>query len=181
MSKRIKYSNRGDAFEIQISAKKLWYPLIFFAVWLTGWTIGIVFAFGALFYGSHPEKMLFLLVWLCFALVFEVLVAYIWSWMAFGKEIVRIAPGNLFYKKELFGYGRTKTYATNSIIDLRASGSFDSPFDTSFKALGRFWGLTGGNVAFEYEGATCRFGIWLTEPEARQVVEKIREFLGSKT
>ena len=150
--------------------------MIFLPVWLTGWTIVGVAAIGAsLFHTKSPAP--FLILWLCGWLLGEVMLTYIFCWMAFGKEIVKISKGELGFKRDLFGFGKIRTFAINSIQDLRAAGSFMNPFSARFTAMFEFWGLAGGNVAFDCNGKTQRFGIWLTEPEAKEVVAKLKPYL----
>lgn len=117
----------------------------------------------------------FISLWLVGWLLGELWAIYSWFWTAFGKEIVRIGEGTLMIKRDILGYGRTRSFPIGSVTNLRATGIFPT---TSY------WGnyftqmkLTGGTVAFDSRGETHRFGIQLTEPEAQEVVRDLTPYL----
>ena len=65
-----------------------------------------------------------------------------------------------------FGLSYLRNMRTN------AYGGYN-PFD--FSSAGRFWGFSGGTIAFDYGAKTYRFGIGLDESEARHIVAKVKE------
>jgi len=105
-------------------------------------------------------------------------ILHIWLWQAFGKEVVTVGNGSLALGKNLFGFdrfARIRRFDIAQIQNLRASGPFGS--FCGWSSMLKFYGLTGGVVAFESGGKTHRFGIQLQEDEARQVVQDFQPYL----
>jgi hypothetical protein len=180
MSERISCEDRVTELTIRIKMKRMAWPSAFLPIWLAGWTLGGVFVIYMLISGKAGEAAWFLLIWIAFWAVAEAFAGYTWLWMAFGAEVLWTDRDRLTIRRELFGRGRVHTYGVRGVSRLRAAGQFGaamSPFSHSWSAAWAQWGLTGGNVAFEHEGKTVRFGIWLEEDEAHEVVERLRPFL----
>jgi hypothetical protein len=119
----------------------------------------------------------FLSLWLTFWLLAEAWGIYWWLWSAFGKEIVTIKEGSLGIKRDILGYGRTRTFPVGSVTNLRASGFFpsNSYWDNYLVQLK----LAGGTVGFDTQGQVKKFGIQLSEPEAQEVVRELKPCLPS--
>ncbi len=117
-----------------------------------------------------------MVVWLVFWGAAWLWTAYVWLWMAFGKELVTISYGNLVLRMDILGYGRSKVFPVSEVSNLRASGLFGSPL----RGWSRAWdayGLSGGVIAFDSGGKTHRFGVQLEEDEAQHVVAQLAEHL----
>ncbi|RJP66362.1 MAG: hypothetical protein C4532_16245 [Candidatus Abyssobacteria bacterium SURF_17] len=175
MGKRVSYSDEGIAFEVRIAVKKQLFALLFLPVWLAGWTIGGITAFKQVVSDTPTEARTFLIVWLLGWFLGEVFAVYTWCWMAFGKEIIRVGSGLMTVRRAIGTLGRSKTFQTMYISDLRAVGYFGNlrSLSTNMAMLS----ISGGTVAFDYQGKTHRFGIQLEEQEAREVVERLRPYL----
>jgi hypothetical protein len=157
--------------EIRITSPKNIFMLLFTALWLCGWTVGGVDAISQVFSMSGKEAW-FLILWLCVWVVGEFFFLYVFLWGAFGYESVRIGQGIMNIRRAIFSYGLSKNYPLSGVSNLRASGLFGSPMSWRFGMT--YWGISGGNVAFEYAGKTRRFGINLNEDEANQLVIAIK-------
>ncbi len=161
--------------EIRIASPKNIFLLIFLPIWLSGWTVGGVVAIKQVISGGAKEELLFMLIWLCFWLVGELLVLYVFLWGAFGREIISIQRGILKIKRSIFGYGPSKDYQTTKVSNLRASGLFPSMMSWSFNMS--YWGVSGGTIAFDYDGKAQRFGIHVSEDDANQLVSHLKDRL----
>ncbi len=149
--------------------------LIFFSFWFVCWTVGGVTAVVFLLHPDSGPPVLLMVLWLVVWAAAELGVGYVWLWRAFGKELVTVGYGNLILKKDILGYGRSKVFPVSQVSNLRASGLFGS----FLRGWGwsKFYGLSGGVIAFESGGKTHRFGIELEEDEARQVVAELANHL----
>lgn len=178
MSKRISYLDQDGAIEVQIKTKKQYFLLVWIAIFLTAWTSVGCGAIYSIIYGKgtdKPEDIVFAIIWLGGWLVGEFWLGYEFFWRAFGKEIIKTTSDSLAIRREILGLGRTKSFKLNRISNLRIAGLFmgePAVFKSSVVS-----GLSGGNISFDYNGKTERFGIFLSEPEAREVVEKIKSYL----
>jgi hypothetical protein len=157
--------------EIHISSPKNIFMLIFLPIWLTGWTIGGVVTIGVLVTGKAKEAW-FLVIWLCGWIVGESFALYTFLWGLFGFEVITVEFGNLKIKRSILGYGPSKNYEISKLSNLRASGFFGPMM--SWSSGMAYWGLSGGTIAFDYEGKTKRFGISLNEDDSNQLVEALK-------
>jgi hypothetical protein len=81
----------------------------------------------------------------------------------------------LSIKKDILGYGRTRSFPVRSIRNLRPSGVF--PSNSYWENYLVQLKLAGGTVGFDVHGRTKKFGIQLTEPEAQEVAEELKPYL----
>jgi hypothetical protein len=81
----------------------------------------------------------------------------------------------LSIRHDILGRGWEKRYRISKIENFRAAGHFGSMM--SWRGNMAYWGITGGTVAFDYEGKTKRFGINLKEAEASQLVVHMKSLL----
>jgi len=161
--------------ELHILAKKDWGSLIFTPVWMVFWTFGGIMAMKWLVHPGPSTPSAFISLWLTFWLLAEVWVIYWWLWTAFGREIVTIREGALSIKRDILGYGRTRSFPVGIVRNLRPSGLFlsSSYWDNYLVQLK----LMGGTVGFDVDGQVKKFGIQLTEPEAQEVVRELKPHL----
>lgn len=158
--------------ELLILAKKDWGSLIFIPVWLAFWTFGGITAMKWIIHPGPSTPRAFITLWLAGWLLGEVWAIYWWLWSGFGKEIVTIKEGELRIKRDILGYGRTRSFPVGSIKNLRASGFF--PSDSYWENYLAPMKLAGGTVGFDVQGHVKKFGIQLTEPEAQEVVRELK-------
>lgn len=163
--------------ELHILAKRDWSSLLFTPVWLGFWTFGGIMVMKWLIYPGPSTPRAFLSLWLTFWLVAEVWAIYWWLWTAFGKEIVTIREGIFGIKRDILGYGRTRTFPIGSVRNLRASGFF--PSNSYWENYLVQLKLAGGTVGFDAQGQIRNFGIQLTEPEAQEVVRELQPYVPS--
>ena len=117
----------------------------------------------------------FITLWLAGWLLGEVWAVYSWLWSGFGKEIVTIREGALSIRRDILGYGRTRSFPIGNVSNLRASGFF--PSDSYWSNYLVQLKLAGGTVGFDVQGQVKKFGIQLTEPEAQEVVRELKPYL----
>lgn len=157
---------------IRISSPKNFFILVFVPMWIIMWTIGGVSAVMQFMASGNKEEALFLLVWLGFWVAAELFALYVFLWAAFGYEMIAVEFGNLKIKRSIFGFGSEKSYQISKIANLRAAGFYMEPMSLEFSMA--YWGLTGGTIAFDYEGKTVRLGIGLEEGDANQLVGELK-------
>lgn len=164
--------NTADGLEVVIPANRNAFILLFLSAWLVGWAFGEVSAAQEVLSGRAGGASLFLVAWLAMWTVGGGWAIYTWLWMAAGKEIVSLRPGELCLKRDTFGLGRTHEYDLAQVKELRVSPQVADPFGWSGGM--RFWGLGGGLVAFDYGAKTFRFGGSVDEAEASQIVAELK-------
>ena len=122
--------------------------------------------------GAHTFN-LFLIAWLGAWTVGGGVAGFLWLWMVFGKERIGLRRDALTTKKDILGFGRVREYDLLHVSHLRVAPITFNPFD--FSAALQLWGLGGGPIAFDYGAKTFRCGASIDEPEARDVVKRLRE------
>lgn len=166
-----------DGLRIAIAARRNWFMILFLSAWLGGWTMGEVSAIGQLASGNAEGNHLFLVFWLAGWTLGGAWAMTTLLWSLFGKEIVTVGSAGIAYRVEIFGLGRTRSYASNHISGLRpadfTSGGIMNPASTAPP----FFGEPSGPIAFDYGADTVRLGRSLTEAEARLLMTKLRERL----
>jgi hypothetical protein len=130
----------------------------------------------ALLAGSAGSSAPFLVVWLAGWAAAWAFTGGVWVWHAFGREVVEANSDNLTISVMVGGWTISRRHFEPSLIsNLRAKGWFGNFY--SFRQSFVWWGITGGTIAFEYQGRTHRLGIQLEEWEADNVVANLRPFV----
>jgi hypothetical protein len=104
-------------------------------------------------------------------IVFFLLVTVVrrWLWNVCGKEIVTLSEKKLMVRYEIFSVGWHWSYNLDGVSNFR----FAPPVD-------RYWIHEHRTVAFDYEFMPRRFGLYLTAPEAAQLIAVIQGYMGSQ-
>lgn len=175
MSRRVLKLPSTSGLELHILPRKEWASLIFLPVWIAFWAFAVVLVMKWILHPGPSTSRGFLGFWLAVWILGGASAVYQWLWIAFGKEVVEVREGSLTIKRNILGYGGTRSVPLGSITNLRASGIFPSTsrlenYLTQMK-------LRGGTIGFECQGRTVRFGIQLTEPEALEVVQELKPWV----
>src|SRR5262245_24462670 len=162
---------RPDRLELIVPAKRNFFVLMFLPAWLAMWAFALVNVVRELFSGSKGPVP-FLLFWLVGWTVGGGFALFVFLWMLAGRERISLQPRVLAVRRDLFGFGVTREYDLAQIRNVRVSAV---PYDPSnWATMGRFWGLGGGPVAFDYGARTIRLAAAVEEPEATQIVSELK-------
>ncbi len=166
---------------ITIPTKKNWFLILFLGFWLMGWLFGEVAAIhqlirghpphGANLHPSAPRGMnLFLVPWLGAWTVGGGFAIFAWLWNFAGVERVVLGPSTFTTKREVLRIGPVKEYQLSSVSNLRID-ALPALFNSR---MSPFPMMGGGTIAFDYGAKTYSFGMGLDEPEAQQIVERLK-------
>lgn len=164
-----------DGFRLEIASKKRGWLLAQLAFGLLLWLVGAVAPVGDALLGDGQP--LFLLPWLPVWGLVGAFIVYALAWNASGHESLSLQGRMLLIERGALGLRSTRRYRADGVSGLRAAGPFGGPSMFSWSYGVAYWGLSGGTIAFDYDGRTERFGIQLEEREARELVERIRGYL----
>ena len=176
--KRTEISAAASGLSLSIRPKRragrwslLWAPLA-----SAFWIYGMYEALGEVTKPDDNTVLLFNYLTLTGLIICGVTGFPAFFWSAFGREIVEVYAGRFIVAKELrsFRY-RSKSFNTLDVEDLRADAGPGSLHSLVQLFRGRL--TTPGNIAFEAQNTTHRFGAYLEEEEAREVTERIRRYL----
>ena len=175
MSRRVLKLPSTTGLQLHILARKEWGGLILLPVWIAFWAFAVVLVMKWILHPGPSTPRGFLGFWLAAWILGGAWAVYQWLWIAFGKEVVEVKEGSLTIKRNILGYGGTRSVPLGSITNLRASGIF--PSTSSLENYLTQMKLRGGTIGFESQGQTVRFGIQLTESEALEVVQELKPWV----
>ena len=179
---RYSHSVTRDGFEIKIPARRNWFILIFYSIWLCMWTVGGLTALTSLISGIMTkginEGMLFVSFWLCFWFLGWLYVAFTIVWHLFGNEFITIHLGVMTLKKvSLKSFGE-KTYSVSDMKNLKITDASQSMFNfgrSNFNAY--IFGQNG--LKFDYGQRSIEFGGGLDSAEARGLMVHLEKYMPS--
>ena len=174
--RRSKVINNADGIEFRIPAHRL-FTMIYLMAWLGLWATGEYFAVHQLLEGSISKgSYLFYVFWLVGWTIAGGYSSDVLVWSFFGVECVRLQPGVLSLKRNVFAFSRQRGYELEQMKEMRVDSREINPFDFGSGLL--FWGVGSGNIAFDYGSSTVRFGTGLQESEAKQILKDMQGHLG---
>lgn len=147
-------------------------------LWLMAWSICGVIVFANYFTLTDQNSKLFTIIYLSFWFYFEFNITRAFIWKKFGKEKLWIMDGILHYQREVNKRGKIREFNLDlvgkfSLIDLSKT-SFADSFSQSF------WVKGGERLEFVSQGKSYRFGMQVSDEEARLLFNEITGFLKSK-
>lgn len=173
---RISVVKKEDEISIVILAsidkKKL--NLLFF--WLIAWTVCGLLVIGQSFSLTDESLKAYLIGWLAFWAYFEYKIGKAYLWRKSGMEKIKLKDKMLFYKREIAGKGKVHVYQYDFIKDLRlivSSNNFINTVNSSY------WVISGERIEFQYYGKPVRFGLQLSDKDAKGLLHLIQRELKS--
>jgi hypothetical protein len=165
-----------SGLSITIPAKRKYHVIVFFIIWLAGWTIGGGFALRMVLLGNAQDAQGFLIAWLCGWAYGELSAISILVWMFIGKEVITIDRGILTIRKKGSLFSRPKLYKTDSIEALRVDETLgDNVFGRKIKT-NSFASLFGkAIIGFDYGKKTVSFGGDIKRQEAEYIVSVLKD------
>lgn len=171
-SRRFSYHRTSNGLGIEIPAKRNYFILVFMAVWLTGWTVGGIFAGSELFFGGAPiHENLFLLFWMVGWAFGWIMVVYTIMWQLFGYEMIFVTAGSLVVEKRMLLPFRRKIFAIDQIRNMKTDETPHSKKQNS--AIGR------PSISFKYDDKTVRFALDLNKADTHQLLEILKKDMPS--
>jgi hypothetical protein len=166
--------NTFSGIKITIPAKRTYFQIFFFIIWLGGWLFGGLFAANAFSKIDNEATKNFLILWLC-GWSFGVFYALtILTWLLFGKEVISIDKGLLTIQKKGYVFAKTKLY---NVADISALGLVENKTTLiSVKRKNNPLPIRqNGKIHFSYGAISVRFGFGITKPEAEHIVSLLKE------
>jgi len=177
--KRLEILDDGKGVDITISGKiERWKEGLLLG-WVVLWTLCGVYIASQLFFSSLPrEEKLILLVYIVFWAYFEYKSVHAFLWRKYGEERIRIADGELYYKKDIRGYGKATRFFIDNIKSLREITIEKNTYSSVY--FRSFWVIGGERLEFSYQGKTIRFAMQLDDKEVKTLFNVIRRRLRKK-
>lgn len=172
IGQRISFVSDKEKTTIVISPDKNFWVNAGMGAWLAMWlTVGIIF----IFYLFEPtvtrdEKTLLFVISVLWGYYFFI-VSKQFFWLLWGKEMLKLTPRGLVYKKDIKGYGKSTLYYFDNMgeIEINApkSGSFQETWEKTP------WTKGGGTIQFEYYRKFIRFGMKLNAKDVKLLFQLI--------
>lgn len=169
---RSRIEEKEGTLEITIPSKKQIFVCLFLPCWLVGWFFGEMHGIETLRDPStETSARQFMYVWLTGWTIGGTVAILSLMWMLLGKEVIQVNRQFITIKKNIFGLGKLKQYQSSHIKDIRILPTVKNDQYTENNLS--FWGVTGGNIAFDYGHNTHRFGGGIDEAEAKEILRRI--------
>jgi len=161
------HTDKNKVATIIISPKKepLKGALLF--AWLMMWSFCGVYVMIQLFESYSKEEKLYLIIFLLFWVYFEYKAIKAYLWRKLGREMLMIDNHALSIKKAYKNYGKSTQYYLENINGLKLKKVSDRSFSDQIE--GSYWSVRGERIAFNYLRKEIKFGIQLSETEARKL------------
>jgi hypothetical protein len=172
---RYRLDHDMGGLRVAIPARRNWFIIAFYCLWLVGWALGETTVLAELVKGEHRAPQAFMAVWLAGWTCGGAYVLLTILWQLCGRELLTIAPDALHHRVEIFGIGRTRSYALGQVTRLRAVEFNASIFTSQAAAKPPFFGAPTGPLAFDYGARTIRCAPSLDEAEARLLLAELKE------
>lgn len=144
-------------------------------LWLLAWTVCGLIVMVNYFQATNPDVKLFIIVFLSFWIYFEYNVVRAFMWKRSGKEKIWIQNGKLHYQKEINNRGKILEFDCNLISNIEIVELKSTRFADTLNQS--FWVKGGERLAFDCQGKNYRFGMQITEQQARELRKEINQSL----
>ena len=140
-------------------------------IWFALWTLSGMIVFSQYFTITDQQTRVAILVWLGFWGYFEYKIFKAVMWRSFGVEKIKLRDRKLFYKQDVRGKGKINVYEFDFIKDFRVVETKENSF---FENLNNsYWVIAGEKLTFDYYGKEIKFGIQLSESDAKALFKLI--------
>ena len=168
---RARISQIGACTQIVISARKNYFLIVVWSLFLVVWSLGEILIIWLLVKG--PDRSLgFPSVWTLFGALF------LWSLaeVLIGKEIIEASPAKMRIQNTVGRFSTSKDYPSNQIENLRLNTKPPFfPFKTTTDSI-----LGKRMLAFDIGEDTVQFARGINEAEAKYILEVLKK-VGIKT
>ncbi|WP_067141256.1 hypothetical protein [Oceanivirga salmonicida] len=158
-----------DILKIKIPARKILPILILFVI-LISWFHSEIFALKIIFFSNdiYLSAKIIMLVWTVIWTIIGLFILIILSWFLIGYELIIVGNGNLKIIKKIGFISIKKEYKTREIKDISLTRIGTLYIETQ-SIVERF-----GEIKFDYNMKTVKFGYNINEIEAKMIVEKLK-------
>ena len=101
-----------------------------------------------------------------------------WAWRKWGKELIKVTPDAIFYKRDIRSYGKAHRYLRSNVKQIKKAEHGRLSFSGSYS--NSFWVITGGVVQFQYLKKVISVGIQLEEKDADALVKLLSKPVRTK-
>lgn len=147
-------------------------------LWLFAWTVCGVIVLVNYFKMYDKDTRLFMIVYLSFWAYFEYKIARAFIWKRNGKEKLWIQNDIIHYQRELNKKGKIKEYNLELVDDFKIIDVSNTSWADNINQS--FWIKGGERLEFISQGRAIRFGMQISDEEARSVFNEINKFIFGK-
>jgi hypothetical protein len=166
IGKRISFVDAKDKSTFVIYPDTPGWIKMTMGAWFSMWiVIGIIMTWSVFTFTLSEQEQVISFVFLVFWAYYAIRVGRSFSWILWGKELIKVNESKLMYKKSIRKFGKATPYLLDNIRKIKLY----QPKERSFQAVWEAspWIMGGDRLEFEYLGKTIRFGKKLNEKEAK--------------
>ena len=172
IGKRISFIDEKAKTTIVIRPENVSWVNSLMGAWVAMWAvIGFTIVWSYFNLTLTDQELIIIVVFMTFWLYYAVRVFRSFVWLLSGKELLKIDEAAVYYKKSVWGYGKSNAYFLENISKIRIS----RPKENSAQAVWEKspWVRGGERMEFDYMGKLIRFGRKLNEKDAELLFKLI--------
>ncbi len=175
ISEKVSYKQEPGYLQVLILGKiERWKESL-----LTAWLLAWIFIGGVVvneyYYAPDREMRMILIIFLIFWVYYFWRVGRVWLFRRGGNELIRLEGDRLTLKRSYFTFGKSKIYYIDIIKDFEPIVLSKTSFAYSYE--NGWWVLGGEKLGFKYHGRLIKFGMQLTDTDAREVYQLLKRRL----
>jgi hypothetical protein len=141
-------------------------------LWIILWSVSGLIVLSQFFTMPDPNAKTAIIVWMGFWVYFEYKIFSAYLWRKSGKEKIKIKEKKIFYKRDVSGKGKIKTFEIDFIKDLRIIEPKENSFTENLN--NSYWVIAGEKIAFDYYGKEIKLGLQLDEIDTKALLKLIK-------
>jgi len=178
IGKRISCIDEKDKSTIVIYPEKIAWKNSLLLAWVTVWLLIGIYVCFQFTKGYTRDQKLVLVVFMSFWVYFAYRIGKATLWQFYGKELIRIDPISLTYKKSIAKYGKATSYFLENIHKFSVEDVKQT--NLGFQYENSIWVVGGERLFFDSMGKVHRFGRKLNDQDAKLLFKYIAKRLDEK-
>lgn len=172
LGEKVKFSEAAKSGLVEIKTRlPKWQETVLLA-WVVAWTFCGLVVIGSFFGDYSRDVKLMLIAYIVFWIYFEYKAVYAFLWKKMGKEFILIDEDGIRYKRDLNGYGNSRSYFKENIKQFIPVDLKDRSFAKSY--FNSFWMVGNETIRFEYLGKVIGIGLGLEDTERDEVIKFLK-------
>lgn len=175
ISERVSYREDENQSTVVILPDRNPSRLTLLTVWLVLFGACGLAVFVQLFMDYAGDVKFFLVAFLAFWSYFMFMALRSWLYLKKGGELIRFSEGRMSIKRAIGGYGKAIDFFVENMTFVESREKEKKSFAGELE--NSFWVLGGQQLFFGYQGKEVRFGIRLSEKEAKDLREVMNKWI----
>ncbi len=178
IGERVSFSRDGGNFRLVILGKvERWKESLLLA-WLLAWLFCGIVVMREYYINPDREMRMILAIFLAFWAYYLWKIGRTWAFRKSGNELITVDDTNLYVKRSIFTFGKSKPYFLANIKDLSLIELSKRSF--AYQYENAWWVLGGERLTFDYQGKWVRFAMQLSDRDATELAKLLKKEISQR-